>query len=296
MSAASMASDRVGKQIPARAGIGLRFPHHQAVIARRPPVAWFEVHSENYLGGGAPLRDLEAIRRDYPVSLHGVGLSLGSVDGLDAVHLNRVAALARRIEPGLVSEHLAWSISDGEYLGDLLPLPLTEEALDVVCDNIDRFQEALGRRILVENPSSYLRYRHSTMAESDFLCAVVRRTGCGILCDVSNVFVSAGNQNFDARAYLAALPPGEVEEFHLAGHSVRPLSDGAALRIDDHGSPVDPAVWALFGEAIALFGARPTLIEWDSNIPPLETLIAEADHASAVLLQAREIPAHADVA
>jgi uncharacterized protein len=296
MFVASASTNRVPQQIPARAGIGLRFPHHRAVIACRPPVAWFEVHSENYLGGGAPLRDLETIRRDYPVSLHGVGMSLGSVDGLDAVHLERVAALARRIEPGLVSEHLTWSISDGEYLGDLLPLPLTEEALDVVCDNVDRFQEALGRRILVENPSSYLRYRHSTMAESDFLCAVVRRTGCGILCDISNIFVNTANHGWDPHTYLAALPPADVEEFHLAGHSVRPLSDGAALRIDDHGSPVDPAVWALFGEVIALFGARPTLIEWDSNIPPLETLIAEADHASAILLQAREIPANADAA
>jgi len=296
MSAASAPTDRVPEQISARAGIGLRFPHHQAVIARRPRVAWFEVHSENYLGGGAPLRDLETIRRDYPLSLHGVGLSLGSVDGLDAVHLDRVAALATRIEPGLVSEHLTWSISDGDYLGDLLPLPLTEEALDVVCENVDRFQNALRRRILVENPSSYLRYRHSTIAESEFLVAVVRRTGCGILCDISNIFVSAANHGWDAHSYLAALPPAAIEEFHLAGHSVRPLSDGATLRIDDHGSPVDPAVWTMFGEAVRRFGALPTLIEWDANIPPLERLIAEADHASAVLRQAQEIMADADVA
>jgi uncharacterized protein len=287
---------RVPEQIPKRAGIGLRFPHHQAVIACRPAVAWLEVHSENYLGGGAPLRDLETIRRDYPLSLHGIGLSLGSVDGLDAVHLERVAALAARIEPGLVSEHLTWSVSDGDYLGDLLPLPLTEEALDVVCDNVDRFQEALRRRILVENPSSYLHYRHSTIAESEFLFAVVRRTGCGILCDISNIFVSAANHGWDAHTYLAALPPAAIEEFHLAGSSVRPLSDGAALRIDDHGLPVDPAVWALFAEAVERFGPRPTLIEWDSNIPPLETLIAEADRASAVLRQAQEIMADADVA
>ena len=296
MSAASAPTDRVPEQISARAGIGLRFPHHQAVIARRPRVAWFEVHSENYLGGGAPLRDLETIRRDYPLSLHGVGLSLGSIDGLDAVHLDRVAALAARIEPGLVSEHLTWSISDGDYVGDLLPLPLTEEALDVVCDNVDRFQNALRRRILVENPSSYLRYRHSTIAESEFLVAVVRRTGCGILCDISNIFVSAANHGWDAHSYLAALPPAAIEEFHLAGSSVRPLGDGATLRIDDHGSPVDPAVWAMFGEAVQRFGALPTLIEWDSNIPPLETLIDEADHAGAVLRKAQENMADADVA
>jgi uncharacterized protein (UPF0276 family) len=289
-------TDRVPGQIPARAGIGLRFPHHQAVIARRPRVAWFEVHSENYLGGGVPLHDLETIRRDYPLSLHGVGLSLGSVDGLDAVHLERVAALAARIEPGLVSEHLTWSISDGDYLGDLLPLPLTEEALDVVCDNVDRFQQALGRQILVENPSSYLRYRHSTIAESEFLVVVARRTGCGILCDVNNIFVSAANHGWDAIAYLEALPPAEVKELHLAGHTVKQLSDGAELRIDDHGSQVEPAVWALFRQAVLRFGARPTMIEWDANIPPLDVLVEQADQASAILLQPQESRANVDAA
>ncbi|MBV8752520.1 MAG: DUF692 domain-containing protein [Hyphomicrobiales bacterium] len=296
MSLAFASTARVPEKISARAGIGLRFPHHQAVIAERPQVAWFEVHGENYMGGGAPLRELEAIRRDYPVSLHGVGLSLGSADGLDAAHLERFAALAARIEPGLVSEHLTWSISDGEYLGDLLPLPLTKEALDVVCENVDRFQQTLQRQILVENPSSYLEYRHSTMVESEFLVAIARRTGCGILCDLGNIFVSAANHDRDAETYLAALPPGVVKEFHLAGHTVRPLSDGTALRIDDHGSPVDPAVWALFGKAVARFGAVPTLIERDSNIPPLDALIAEADCASAILLQAEESSADADAA
>jgi hypothetical protein len=259
-------------------------------------VAWFEVHTENYMGGGAPLRYLEAIRRDYPLSLHGVGLSLGRVDGLDAAHLDRIARLAARVEPGLVSEHLSWSISDGNYLGDLLPLPLTEEALDVVCDNVDRFQQALRRQILVENPSSYLRYRHSTIAESEFLVAVARRTGSGILCDVNNIFVSAQNHGWDAVAYLEALPPVEVKELHLAGHTVKQLSDGAELRIDDHASPVEPAVWALFRQAVLRFGARPTMIEWDSNIPPLEVLVEQADQASAILSQPHESLANVDAA
>ena len=296
MSIASAPRDRVPGLIPKLAGVGLRFPHHQAVIERRPRVAWFEVHTENYMGGGAPLRYLEAIRRDYPLSLHGVGLSLGRVDGLDADHLDRIVRLAARIEPGLVSEHLTWSISDGNYVGDLLPLPLTEEALDVVCDNIDRFQQALRRQILVENPSSYLRYRNSTIAESEFMVAVARRTGCGILCDVNNIFVSAANHGWDAVAYLEALPPTEVKELHLAGHTVKQLSDGAELRIDDHASPVEPAVWALFRQAVLRFGARPTMIEWDSNIPPLEVLVEQADQASAILSQPHESRADADAA
>jgi uncharacterized protein (UPF0276 family) len=296
VSIASAPTDPVPGLIPALAGIGLRFPHHQAVIERRPPVAWFEVHTENYMGGGTPLRYLEAIRRDYPLSFHGVGLSLGCVDGLDAAHLDRIARLAARIEPGLVSEHLTWSISDGNYLGDLLPLPLTEEALDVVCDNVDRFQQALRRQILIENPSSYLRYRYSTIAESEFLVTVARRAGCGILCDVNNIFVSAANHGWDAQAYLAALPPAEVKELHLAGHTVKQLSDGAVLRIDDHGSHVEPAVWALFRQAVLHFGARPTMIEWDTNIPALEVLVEQADRASAILSQPHESLANVDAA
>src|SRR5580692_6520689 len=248
VSIASAPRDRVPGLIPKLAGVGLRFPHHQAVIERRPRVAWFEVHTENYMGGGAPLRYLEAIRRDYPLSLHGVGLSLGRVDGLDADHLDRIVRLAARIEPGLVSEPLTWSISD----------------------------------------------RNSTIAESEFMVAVARRTGCGILCDVNNIFVSAANHGWDAVAYLEALPPTEVKELHLAGHTVKQLSDGAELRIDDHASPVEPAVWALFRQAVLRFGARPTMIEWDSNIPPLEVLVEQADQASAILSQPHESRADAD--
>jgi uncharacterized protein len=296
VSSIGVSSGRVPGTIPALPGIGLRFPHHQAVIAQRPRVAWFEVHSENYLGGGAAIRDLETIRRDYPVSLHGVGLSLGGADGLDAAHLARIVRLAGRIEPGLVSEHLSWSVSDGHYLGDLLPLPLTEEALDVVCDNVDRFQEAMRCRILLENPSNYLQYRHSTVPESEFLSTVARRTGCGILCDVNNIFVNAANHGWDACAYLDALPPGDVKELHLAGHAEKSLSNGAVILIDDHGSQVDAAVWQLFGKAVQRFGVLPTLIEWDTNIPPLQALLEQANRAAAILLQPHRALAHADVA
>lgn len=295
MLSVSVLTDRVPETIPALAGIGLRFPHHKAVIAQRPPVAWFEVHSENYLQGAA-FRDLEIIRRDYPVSLHGVGLSLGSADGLEAAHLDRIVHLAERIEPGLVSEHLSWSISEGDYLGDLLPLPLTEEALDVVCSNVDRFQEAMRRRILVENPSSYLQYRHSTIPESEFLSAVTQRTGCGILCDLNNIVVCAANHSWDPHAYLDALPPADIKELHLAGHTVKALDGDAMLLIDDHGSKVDAAVWSLFRKAVQRFRPLPTLIEWDTNIPPLEVLIEQANHAAAILLEPRQASAHADAA
>ena len=282
--------------IPALPGIGLRFQHHDAVIAQRPRVAWFEVHSENYMGGGAAIRDLEAIRRDYPVSLHGVGLSLGGAEGLDAVHLGRLVGLVERIEPGLVSEHLSWSVSEGHYLGDLLPLPLTEEALDVVCDNVQRFQEAVRRRILLENPSNYLQYHQSTIPESAFLSMVAQRTGCGILCDVNNIFVNSANHGWDAQAYLNALPLDDVKELHLAGHAVKALSDGTVVLIDDHGSQVDAAVWELFGKAVERFGPLPTLIEWDTNIPPLPALLEQASRAAAILLQPYQASAHADVA
>lgn len=279
--------------IPAAAGIGLRFAHHRAFVETRPDVAWLEVHTENYTGGGRSPACLDAIRRDYPISLHGVGLSLGSADGLDAGHLERVRNAVRRFEPGLVSEHLAWSVVDGTYLGDLLPLPMTDEALDVVCRNVDRTQAALGRRILIENPSSYLRYRHSTIPEAQFLAAMVARTGCGLLCDVNNLYVSASNHGWDASAWLAALPADAVGELHLAGHALRRLDDGRVLRIDDHGSRVSPAVWALYAEALERFGPVPTLIEWDTDLPPLAVLLEEAARATRVLQGFTGEPEHA---
>jgi uncharacterized protein (UPF0276 family) len=275
-----------GNPIPAAAGIGLRFPHHQRVVTERPNVAWFEVHTENYMGGGAPLKYLEAIRRDYPISLHGVGLSLGSAEGLDESHLERTRHVAERIQPRLVSDHLSWSVTAGTYLGDLLPLPLTEEALDIVSRNVQRFQDCIGRAILVENPSTYMEFRHSTIPEWEFLAALAGRTGCGILCDVNNIFVSASNHGWDAHTYLAGLPVSAIGEIHLAGHALRELGDGRSLRIDDHGSAVDDAVWALYHDAVDRFGPVPTLIEWDNDIPPLETLMAEADKASTILAAA----------
>ncbi|TCG04079.1 hypothetical protein BZM27_43440 [Paraburkholderia steynii] len=282
------------RPVPARAGVGLRFRHHQVVLDETPAVAWFEVHTENYMGGGTPSRYLDAIRRDYPLSLHGVGLSLGSADGLDAVHLTRVRAAVRRFEPALVSEHVSWSAVGGTYLADLLPLPMTEEALAAVCRHVDQVQTALGRPILVENPSTYLRYIHSTIPEWEFLSEVTRRTGCGLLCDVNNIYVSACNHGWNPQTYLAALPPAAVGEIHLAGHSVRRFDGGHTLRIDDHGSRVAAEVWALYREALRCFGAVPTLIEWDTDVPPLETLMQEAATAECALETARHESALAD--
>jgi len=268
--------------IPAKAGVGLRFCHHQEVLEARPAAAWFEVHTENYLGGGSAPAYLDAIRRNYPVSLHGTGLSLGSAEGLDPAHLARVRELVERTEPGLVSEHLSFSVVAGNYLADLLPLPLTEEALEIVCRNVAQVQDHLKRRILVENPSTYLQFRHSTIPEWEFLARVVGRTGCGILCDVNNIYVSACNHGWRASAYLAALPREAVGEIHLAGHSLRRIDDARTLLIDDHGSRVAPDVWALYAEALALFGRVPTLIEWDTDVPPMAVLLEEAAHATAL--------------
>jgi uncharacterized protein (UPF0276 family) len=279
--------------IPTRAGVGLRFRHHRAVLDERPAVAWFEVHTENYMGGGPATRYLDAIRADYPVSLHGVGLSLGSADGLDAAHLARVRDVAARVQPGLVSEHLAWSVTGGTYLADLLPLPMTEEALDVVCRNVDQVQTALGRRILMENPSTYLRFAHSTIPEWEFLAHLAQRTGCGLLCDVNNIYVSASNHGWNPHTYLAALPPVAIGEIHLAGYSERQLEGGSVLRIDDHGSRVAPQVWALYAAALQRFGPVPTLIEWDTDVPALDVLIEEAATADSALKAVRHEHAHA---
>jgi hypothetical protein len=274
--------------VPAAAGIGLRFQHHQAVLDTLPEVAWLEAHTENYFGGGPPIRTLEAIRRDYPLSLHGVGLSLGSAHGLDAAHLERVREVIRRIEPGLGSEHLSWSLAGGAYLADLLPLPLTEEALDLFSTHVEQAQDFLQCRLLIENPSTYLRYAYSTIPEAEFLAEVTRRTGCGLLCDINNIHVSACNHGWDANAYLAALPPAAIAEFHLAGHTVKQLDGGGVLRIDDHGSRVAPEVWTLYAQALARFGPRPTLVEWDTNVPELHVLLDEAAHAQRLLQEAND--------
>jgi uncharacterized protein (UPF0276 family) len=276
------ASDPGSGAVPADAGVGLRAPHVAEVLATRPPIAWVEVHPENYLGGGPPARQLTAVRARYPVALHAVGLSLGTAEGIDGAHLERLAALVERIEPGLVSEHLSWSTAGGAYLNHLLPLPYTEEALAVVARNVDRVQARLRRRLLVENPSVYLRLRHSPIPEAEFLGELVRRTGCGLLCDVNNVHVTCANLGHDPGAYLDRLPAGAVGEIHLAGHSVSD-ADGVRLFIDDHGSPVADPVWALYDRAIARFGPVPTLVEWDTDLPPLAVLLREAERAQARL-------------
>lgn len=278
-----IATESVKRGIAGAIGVGLRAPHLAAFVADRPAIGWLEVHAENYMGGGAAPAQLDAIRCDYPLSLHGVGLSLGSADGLDEAHLLRLKNLVERYEPCRVSEHLAWSMAGGTYLNDLLPLPYTEESLAIVARHVARAQEVLGRKLFVENPSSYLRFRHSTIAEPDFLAELVRRTGCGLLCDVNNIYVSATNLGFDAACYLDALPPMAVGEIHLAGHA-EVMRSGAALLIDDHGSPVPPPVWALYGSALRRFGAVATLVEWDKNLPALPVLLDEARKAERAAL------------
>lgn len=284
-----------GAVSPGLVGIGLRAPHVAEIIATPPPVGWLEVHVENYLGGGPAPRVLDVIRRAHPLSLHGVGLSLGSAEGLDRRHLERLAGLVRRIEPALVSEHLSWSITGGAYLNHLLPLPYTEESLELVCRHVSQSQEALGRRLLIENPSSYLRFRHSPIPEPEFLGELARRTGCGLLCDVNNVFVTCHNLGQDPAAYLAALPSDAIGEIHLAGHSSNDV-DGRIVLIDDHGSRVAPAVWALYEQAVRRIGPRPTLIEWDTDIPELPVLLEEAARAGRILEQRAPAGAPHDVA
>ena len=278
---------RSGGAIAARAGIGLRAPHYREVLATRPDIGWFEVHSENYFGeGGQPLHYLERIRAEYPISLHGVGLSLGSADALDPEHLRRLKALVRRIEPGLVSEHLCWSSIGGRHVNDLLPLPYTEEALAVVCAHVREAQDFLGRQILVENVSSYLQFSHSTLDEWDFVAEVAARSGCAILLDVNNIYVSACNHGFDARRYLRAVPPRAVREIHLAGFD---RADG--LLIDTHGHRVAAPVWELYREALERFGPVPTLIEWDTDIPALAVLLEEAVTADRLAEEAHALAA-----
>jgi hypothetical protein len=272
--------------LPVATGIGLRAAHHERVAAERPAFGWLEVHTENFLGGGATPALLDALRERYAISLHGVGLSLGSADGLDRDHLARIAALVRRIEPAAVSDHVSWSVTGGVYFNDLLPIPYDEEALGVLAHNVLQFQDAVGRPVMVENPSTYLRHAQSDRAEPQFLAELTRRTGCGLLLDVNNVFVSAENHGDDARAYLAEVAQLPIGEIHLSGHHLRRIGN-RAIRIDDHGSPVSDPVWALYEHALSLLGPRPTLIEWDSALPPLEILLAEAGKAQTLLAAKR---------
>ena len=273
--------------IPARAGIGLRAAHHQALLDERPAIAWIEAHTENYFhDGGAACRALERARANYALSLHGVGLGLGSADGVDLQHLARVKRAIARFEPALISEHACWGHAGGEFFNDLLPLPCTDEAVELLARQVGEAQDALGMQLLVENVSAYVTFEHSHLHEWEFLTAVAGISGCGLLLDVNNVYVSSKNLGLDARAFIAGLPTGSVGEIHLAGHA----RNGTTL-IDDHGSHVCEEVWELYAFAIARFGAVPTLIEWDTNIPPLATLIAESRRADLMLGERRGLAA-----
>jgi len=276
------------RQIPPRAGVGLKPEHYGAILGTEPDLGWFEIHAENYMGaGGPPHRYLSAIRERYPLSLHGVGLSIGAAKPLDKDHLARLKALSDRYQPGLFSEHLAWSSHDSVFLGDLLPVPYDTETLTRVADHVDEVQATVGRRMLLENPSTYVAFEQSTMSEIDFLAEIARRTGCGLLLDVNNIHVSATNQQYDPLAYLDAFPVDHVGEIHLAGYAPEMDDNGDPLLIDAHDRPVDPAVLSLYERAIALTGPLPTLVEWDNDVPDWPTLHAEAMRVEAVLSRAR---------
>ena len=273
------------------AGIGLRAQHHTEILARRPAVNWFEAHSENYIGaGGAHRAQLARICSHYPLSLHGVGLSIGSTDPLNTDHLRQLKRIVREFEPVLVSEHLSWSSVDGRYLNDLLPLPYTEEALRHTAARIGDVQDALGRQILVENISSYLKFECAELTEWEFLTALVRESGCAILLDINNLYVNSMNRGFDARSYLHGIPTAAVREFHLAGHTLTHCGN-RDIRIDTHSTHVGSEVWQLYGVALQHFGPRPTLIEWDADIPALCVLQAEAAKADAMIEAFRAIAA-----
>lgn len=265
-------------------GIGLRHPHYSYVLENKPRMGWFEIHPENYfVKGGPSLSFIDEVRESYPLSLHGVGLSLGSVEGLDQDHLRQLKSLIQRWSPFLVSEHLSWSRVQGIYFPDLFPVPYTDEAFAIFARHIDETQTFLGREILIENPSSYLEYKESRVSEVEFLSALCKQTGAKILLDVNNVFVSSSNHGWDAKAYIQAIPPDLVGEIHLAGHSVRTFEDGSVLRIDTHSSHVCDEVWELYDLAVQAGIRVPTLIEWDDDIPEFDVLMKEVQIAQSYL-------------
>lgn len=295
MALAHHVSHWTSNPIPARAGVGLKPHHYHDILDGTPDIGWFEVHAENYMGaGGPPHHYLSRVRDRYPLSIHGVGLSIGGAGPLDKAHLGRLRALVDRYEPGLFSEHLAWSTHDDHYLNDLLPLPYTGETLSLVCDHVDEVQQALGRPMLIENPSTCLRLGESDMGETEFLVELVERTGCGLLLDVNNVAVSATNHGYDADAYIDAFPVQHVGEIHLAGHAPFLDDDGAQLLVDAHDRKVIDRVWALYRRAIARSGPKPTLIEWDNNIPDWSELFSEAKLADRIMGErlSNHAPAH----
>lgn len=268
---------------PVRSGIGLRAQHVQGLLADTAPVGFIEAHSENYFGGGPARKHLRQLATLYPVTLHGVGLSLGRADGLDTDHLAQIKALANEINPLFVSEHLTWSGYSHTHVPDLLPIPFINEALDVFADHVNQFQDVLGRQILVENPSNYLAFAELDYTETEFLNALVDRTGCGLLLDINNIAVSAHNLGYDPLAYINDIKAdGRVRQFHLAGYQVNELDNGDTILLDTHGKPVYPEVWDLYALALQRFGDVPTLIEWDTDIPALDVLVAEAAKADVI--------------
>ena len=267
---------------PLAAGIGLRLQHLATVLRDRPRAKWFEVHPENFIANPHAAELLTEIASIYPVSVHSVGISVGSAGGIDVTHLARIKVLMARINPVMLSGHLAWSTHDGEYLNDLLPLPYTTESLALVCDHIAEVQDGLGIAYHLENPSNYLGFANSTMTETAFLNAVVARTGCRLLCDVSNIHVSAHNLGYDARRHIDELSGEAIGEFHLGGFELEDEAGGSSVIIDTHARPIDAQAWDLYAYAVARFGRRPTMIEWDSAIPSLDVLLDEARKADAV--------------
>jgi uncharacterized protein (UPF0276 family) len=271
-------------KVPPRAGLGLKAEHYRTILDSRPDIGFFEVHAENYMGGGGPPhRYLTAISELYPLSLHGVGLSIGGKRPLDRKHLGRLRELLGRYQPALFSEHLAWSTHEAGFFHDLLPLPYTKETLAHVSDHIDEVQTTLGRQMLLENPSTYLAFSASTYSETGFISEVVQKTGCGLLLDVNNVFVASTNQQSNPFEYIDAYPLASVQEIHLAGHTQESGDRGEPVLIDTHNAPVDELVWDLFGYVIQLTGPIPTLIEWDAAVPEFSVLKAEAQHAEAIM-------------
>ena len=290
---ASRSGRHVG--LPSRAGVGLKPQHLPDILNGRPDLGFFEVHAENYLVAGGPMHaDLTCIAERYPLSIHGVGLSIGGEDPLDRDHLRTLRDLLDRYRPAMFSEHLAWSSHGGVFWNDLLPVPYDRCTLNRVCAHIDQAQDALGRRIMLENPATYIEFAGSTLSETDFIGELVARTGCGLLLDVNNAYVSCTNHGRDVQAYLAALPLGQVGEIHLAGFHRETDSVGDPLLIDDHGSAVDAAVWSLYAWTLERIGPQPTLIEWDNAIPDFARLLAEAERAQTCLTRAdvaREVAA-----
>lgn len=273
---------------PVQAGVGLRLPHIEEVVATRPSAGWFEIHPENFVANPHATELLQDLARQYPISVHTVGLSVGSAGGIDRAHLRRIRALIDLIDPVLVSGHLAWSTHKGEYLNDLLPLPYDRETLDTVTRHLREVQDGLGRPYLLENPSSYVGFAGSTMTEVQFLNELVDRTGCQLLCDVSNVYLSGRNMGYDARAYLDGLPAAAIHELHLGGFTPEEddATPGGEVLIDTHATPVAEPAWALYAYAIQRFGPRPTLIEWDNDIPSLAVLLGQALQADAIAREA----------